>query len=513
MRRTRVALIVDLVWLAGTVLAGAGLWLFGASGPGLAIAGLALAAAFVLSLVIARAIEREVQVKLAALGRAVGAGGGSGAPEAVSVEAIIANLAGRLERAHPFKAAFAALERPAVVVAAGGEILGATRGLGDLRPDALEGADVALLLGESYAAGGLRADELIGLGAARYMARPHMVGNGRQLIEFVPAGAYIADDDLDAFATALAGGQTGFRFEAQARAASPALRALEAGLEALDPGVAALDRLAAGEAPGAALCEGNAGIAPKVRALADFIAVLDDERRESAEARTALERKCEAVLAAIDTYRVSITTIAECAEAARTGMEAAGTAVGRGRERGEAAGRLAREARTVLDKAALAAGRADEAASGVAAAAVEIDKLVAAIEDVSFRTNLLALNAAVEAARAGEKGAGFAVVADEVRMLAQVTQKTSRDIRGLVGASRSQADAGAGEAGALRETLARLGGHLENLSTEADSIAGALTEGGGAIGRLAGAVTTLGETASQALALPARRQQKVAGGR
>ena len=52
--------------------------------------------------------------------------------------------------------------------------------------------------------------------------------------------------------------------------------------------------------------------------------------------------------------------------------------------------------------------------------------MVAAIEDVSFRTNLLALNAAVEAARAGEKGAGFAVVADEVRMLAQSTQKTAQ---------------------------------------------------------------------------------------
>jgi methyl-accepting chemotaxis protein len=97
-------------------------------------------------------------------------------------------------------------------------------------------------------------------------------------------------------------------------------------------------------------------------------------------------------------------------------------------------------------------------------------------------------------------------------MLAQTTQKSSRDIRGLVGASRQQASAGAGEVGAVRETLARLGLHLENLSTEADSIAGALGEGAGAIGRLEGAVTTLGDAAAGALALPARQKQRVAGG-
>jgi len=107
-----------------------------------------------------------------------------------------------------------------------------------------------------------------------------------------------------------------------------------------------------------------------------------------------------------------------------------------------------------------------------------------------------------------EKGAGFAVVADEVRQLAQSTQKTARDIRNLVGSSRSQSGAGLAEAQMLKNILFGLTGHLENLSNETDMIAGALDEGSGAISRLDTHVTSLEDEASKALTLPARRQQK-----
>ena len=505
MSRTRLALLLNLCWLVALIAAGAGLVVFGPDIAGIAIAGVALLLGFTASLWIGAMVERSHHRKLEVLGQAVGV---SRAGEGVSVEAIVKNLCGRLERANQFKIAFSSLKQPAVLLSAEGEIVGSSQGAIALEPRAVEGQPADVLFGRGFLSqgGGLAEDALIALGDIRYQARHRATGAGRSVVELTPAGHFIADDDFDAFTTALESGQTSFRFDKRAVQKSEALRGLQAGIESFDRGARAMAQMLAGELVDPAYLASNDGLAPQVRELHDTLYAILEERDELAHERDRMEAKMAAVLNAIDRYRATVAAMAEYADKSRTGLIVASGAIEKSRERTKSVRDMERQARVMATDAGLAARRAEAAVEGVDATTAEIDKMMAAIEDVSFRTNLLALNAAVEAARAGEKGAGFAVVAEEVRTLAQTTQKTAKEIRQLVSSSRSQSGSSVAEADNLKKILTDLGEHLENLSNETDMIAGALDEGSGAITRLDNNVDALGHEAERALLLPARRK-------
>ncbi|GLS16379.1 MULTISPECIES: methyl-accepting chemotaxis protein [Hydrogenophaga] len=168
----------------------------------------------------------------------------------------------------------------------------------------------------------------------------------------------------------------------------------------------------------------------------------------------------------------------------------------------------ARQASTMAQTNAEVAARGGQVVSQVVStmeainhSSKKISDIIGVIDGIAFQTNILALNAAVEAARAGEQGRGFAVVAGEVRNLAQRSAEAAKEIKGLIGASVENVEAGSRLVSEAGNTIGEIVANADKVAAFINDVTTAASEQSQGMGQVNSAVAQLDQMTQQNAAL------------
>lgn len=178
-----------------------------------------------------------------------------------------------------------------------------------------------------------------------------------------------------------------------------------------------------------ALQSENAALIGRINDMSDTLndnaASLSSAIYQSETVTTHQFEQTEQVATAIDEMSVSISGVAH---SAKETSSASTNGLDKARHGQEIVDINAAAIHELKEQIALASAVIND----VSKSSSDIEQILDVILGIADQTNLLALNAAIEAARAGESGRGFAVVADEVRSLANRTQDSTIEIRGVI---------------------------------------------------------------------------------
>ena len=137
----------------------------------------------------------------------------------------------------------------------------------------------------------------------------------------------------------------------------------------------------------------------------------------------------------------------------------------------ERANELGSSARQAAERGDASVQQAITAMEEIRQSSSEISKILGAINELSFQSNLLAVNASIEAAHAGESGRSFAVVASEIRHLALRSTESAREIERLIATSLDRVSNGATLVNRSGEALTEIISSVKNVSEIVDEIA------------------------------------------